>query len=84
MSSSSFQSDVWKQSEGEEALTGLRFHEDAQGLLWVWKLPEEDDDVEITDRYLTVVDVGGRTEKADWSDIVVLTASILWMVVALR
>ncbi len=41
------------------------FHEDAQGLLWVWALPEEDDE-EITDRYLTVVDVGGRT-AADWS-----------------
>lgn len=67
-----FIGDVYgKLSEGEEALTGLRFHEDAQGLLWVWALPEEDDEVEITDRYLTVVDVGGRTEKADWSDIVV-------------
>ena len=67
-----FIGDVYgKHTEGEEALTELRFNEDAQGLLWVWALPEEDDEVEITDRYLTVVDVGGRTEKADWSDIVV-------------
>ena len=48
-----FIGDVYgKQSEGEEALTGLRFHEDAQGLLWVWALPEEDEEVEVTDRYL--------------------------------
>ena len=36
-------------------------------------MPEkEDDDGEIvTDRYLTVVDIGGRSNKADWSVIVV-------------
>lgn len=67
-----FIGDVYgKRDEGEEALVDLRFHEDAQGLLWVWALPEKDDETEITDRYLTVVDVGGRTAKADWSDIVV-------------
>ena len=61
-----------KRDEGEDALVDLRFKEDAQGILWVWALPEDDDEVEITDRYLTVVDVGGRTAKADWSDIVVI------------
>lgn len=67
-----FIGDVYgKRDEGEEALVDLRFHDDAQGLLWVWALPEVDDEIEITDRYLTVVDVGGRTAKADWSDIVV-------------
>ncbi len=60
-----------KRDEGAEALEDLRFHEDSQGLLWVWALPEQEEDVEITDRYLTVVDVGGRTDGADWSDIVV-------------
>lgn len=57
--------------EGELALNGLRFNEDKQGLLWVWSLPEIDDDEIVTDRYLTVVDVGGRSHKADWSVIVV-------------
>lgn len=57
--------------EGEEALSNLRFREDRQGLLSIWAMPEKFDDCEVTDRYLTVVDVGGRSNKADWSVIVV-------------
>lgn len=60
--------------EGEDALTNLRFNEDEQGKLWIWEQPEipEPDEKEIvTDRYLTVVDIGGRSNKADWSVIVV-------------
>lgn len=67
-----FTGDVYaKGDEGPEALENLRFHEDRQGQLSVWTLPESDNEVEITDRYLTVVDVGGRSAKADWSVIVV-------------
>lgn len=58
--------------EGDEALVNLRFHEDRQGQLCIWSKPETDDDVEITDRYLTIVDVGGRSDKADWSVILVI------------
>lgn len=57
--------------EGKNALKNLRFTEDRQGLLWVWNLPEIDENEKITNRYLTVVDVGGRSSKADWSVIVV-------------
>lgn len=57
--------------EGEEALSNLRSREDRQGLLSIWAMPEKFDDYEVTDRYLTVVDVGGRSNKADWSVIVV-------------
>lgn len=57
--------------EGEEALSNLRFREDRQGLLSIWAMAEKFDDYEVTDRYLTVVDVGGRSNKADWSVIVV-------------
>lgn len=57
--------------EGEEALSNLRFREDRQGLLSIWAMPDKFDDYEVTDRYLTVVDVGGRSNKADWSVIVV-------------
>lgn len=60
--------------EGEDALRDLKFKEDAQGMLWVWNLPDPvnpNDQEEVTDRYLTVVDVGGRSHKADWSVIVV-------------
>lgn len=58
--------------EGMQAIENIRFNEDRQGMLWVWGMPENDPDVEITDRYLVVVDVGGRSAKADWSVIVVL------------
>lgn len=57
--------------EGEEALFNLRFSEDKQGLLWIWAKPDVDGDEEVTDRYLVVVDIGGRGKKADWSVIVV-------------
>lgn len=58
--------------EGEGALQHLRFSHDNQGLLWVWALPDPPDPASfVTDRYLTVVDVGGRSAKADFSVIVV-------------
>lgn len=57
--------------EGKSALLNLRFNEDRNGLLWVWSLPEIDPDEKVTDRYLVVVDVGGRSHKADWSVIAV-------------
>ncbi len=56
---------------GREALVNLRFRQDRQGLLHIWSYPEIDPDERVTDRYLTVVDVGGRSHKADWSVIVV-------------
>ena len=58
--------------EGKEALKHLRFKEDKQGMLWIWSKPElSNDEEKVTDRYLTVVDVGGRSAKADWSVVVV-------------
>ena len=57
--------------EGKKALQNLRFVGDSQGLLHIWEMPEIYDDEVVTDRYLTVVDVGGRSNKADWSVIVV-------------
>lgn len=58
--------------EEEEAMQNLRFVEDHQGQFWVWALPEIDDDIEITDRYLVIVDIGGRSKDADWSVIAVI------------
>ena len=67
-----FVGDVYADAdEGKNALKNLRFVEDRQGLLWIWEKPEIDEDEKVTDRYLTVVDVGGRSSKADWSVIVV-------------
>ena len=57
---------------GKDALKNLRFAEDKQGLLWVWDLPEIDDKEIVTNRYLTIVDIGGRSKKADWSVILVI------------
>lgn len=58
--------------ESKKALQNLRFVEDRQGLLHIWELPEEDEKEIVTDRYLTIVDVGGRSNKADFSVILVL------------
>lgn len=58
--------------EGKNALDNLRFREDRQGLLHIWELPEIDEKEIVTDRYLTVVDIGGRSNKADFSVILVL------------
>jgi hypothetical protein len=63
-----------KGDEGEDALTDLRFSQDSQGLLWIWSMPEPNvptDPDSITNRYLVVVDIGGRSKKADFSVITV-------------
>ena len=57
--------------QGKKALSNLRFSEDTQGLLYIWEKPETDDTIKITNRYLTVVDIGGRSDKADYSAIAV-------------
>lgn len=63
---------VGKSTSGEEALQGLHFDKTDNGHLDIWALPEEDTDDEIvSNRYLVVVDIGGRSQKADYSVIVV-------------
>lgn len=57
--------------EGKAALRGLRFRPDGQARLSIWAMPEIDPEVKVTDRYLVVVDIGGRSNKADWSVIAV-------------
>lgn len=56
---------------GKEAFSNVRFAEDGQGDLWIWAMPEIDPDEIVTNRYLVVVDIGGRSHKADWSVIAV-------------
>lgn len=59
--------------EGKDALLDLHFVEDAQGSLWVWDKPEEPDaDENVTNRYMAIVDVGGRSHKSDWSVITII------------
>lgn len=59
---------------GEEALRRISFEDDPRGRLKVWDMPEVEPDgycSRVSDRYLVVVDVGGRSLKADWSVIAV-------------
>lgn len=60
-----------KELEGRGALEGLKFEVDKQGKLCLWEKPETFPDKKVANRYLTVVDVGGRSNKADFSVIVV-------------
>ena len=59
--------------KGEINLEG-EFIADSCGNLDVWRLPSIDADPDFSwvGRYLTVVDVGGRTSGADWSVITVI------------
>ena len=57
--------------EGPGALRHVRFSEDKQGLFWIWEKPDIDPEEVIRHRYLVTVDIGGRSNKADWSVIVV-------------
>lgn len=59
--------------EGEKAIEGLRFKKEADGRLFMWHDVERSDDIEVTDRYLVVVDVcKGHTKNADFADILVI------------
>lgn len=63
--------------EGEDALRGVRFVEDKQGLLRIWNMPEIDPLEKMLHRYLVVVDIGGRSNKSDYSVIAVFDRSML-------
>lgn len=57
-------------ADGEKALVNIEFKPDVKGGLKVWSMP--DIKQKISDRYLVVVDIGGRSKKADYSDILVI------------
>ncbi len=58
---------------GERALEGITFEPNPNGRLKIWDMPATDGNTPtaMQDRFLTVVDVGGRSIKADWSVIAV-------------
>ena len=60
-----------KGAKGKPALDNLHFTTEQGGQLWVWNKPEAMDGLQVSDRYLVVVDIGGRSTKADWSVICV-------------
>ena len=57
--------------KGNNPFSGMKFTEDSAGALKIWKDREIYPDERMLDRYLTVVDIGGRSRDADWSVIVV-------------
>lgn len=66
-----FQGDIAAADEtGKKALDGIRFIPDPRGALSVWSMP--DTDTPVSDRYLVTVDIGGTSDAADFSDILVL------------
>ena len=62
---------VAKSDKGPDTLVDLHFSKDSRGCFSVWALPESDPETIVTDRYLAVVDIGGRSAKADFSVITV-------------
>ena len=64
---------VGRADHGEHALEGIAFEPDPNGRLKIWDMPAIKGRCPsgMQDRYLTVVDVGGRSVKADWSVIAV-------------
>ncbi len=61
---------------GEESTEDLYLHETPGGGLEVWELPNPDGR-RITDRYAAVMDIGGRTSRADWSVIAVIDRGLM-------
>jgi hypothetical protein len=57
-------------TKGEEACENLRFEELSNGEFFVWEYPDKKNN--INHRYLVIVDIGGRTKRADWSIITVI------------
>lgn len=64
---------VGRADHGERALEGIELEQDPNGRLKIWDMPSliNGKPAVMADRYLTVVDVGGRSMKADWSVIAV-------------
>lgn len=57
-------------SDAKDPTLGLHFAPDSQGRMMVWRMPAADAG-DWRNRYLVVVDIGGRSEKADWSVVAV-------------
>lgn len=54
-----------------DTLRDVRFVPDTEGDLWIWQMPAPASGPQWANRYLTVVDIGGRSAKSDWSVIAV-------------
>ena len=68
---------VSEAGKGAGVLRNIRFIRKRQGDLKVWEFPDRE--ANISNRYLVVVDVGGRSSKADWSVIRVFDRFMMTM-----
>ncbi len=59
-----------KGRKGKEAFIDLEFKQTEEGELWIWAMP--DTSIKIQNRYIIAVDIGGRTELADYSTVRVM------------
>ena len=62
---------------GEDCLVNVRFAASAAGRMKIWEKPEHD--LDMRNRYLVVVDIGGRWKGADWSVITVIDRLMMTM-----
>ena len=62
---------VARAERGSDALDDLHFQPGDYGLLWLWQPPERRQEGRVANRYMAVVDIGGRSAKSDWSVIAV-------------
>ena len=56
--------------KGKEALRNISFEEGKDGHLWIWAYPDKS--IEVKNRYVVSVDIGGKSKDADWSVIRVI------------
>lgn len=59
-----------REPSGKAALEGLRFVEDKMGCLKIWEMPDRS--FPASNRYVVATDVGGRSDRADYSVILVI------------
>ena len=59
-----------KGRKGKEAFEDIEFQSTPEGNLWIWQLPDKT--IDIRNRYIVTVDIGGRTDLADFSTVRVL------------
>ncbi|MFI3263279.1 MAG: terminase, partial [Rikenellaceae bacterium] len=66
-----YKGDIFASAEyGKEALVDLKFEQVNNGFIWLWALP--DTSINVTHRYVVSMDIGGRTDSADWSVISII------------
>jgi hypothetical protein len=67
----SFKGDIFANAyKGETALESIEFKETTEGNAWIWSMVDKA--VNVSNRYIVIVDIGGRSDGSDYSTINVL------------